>query len=71
MIQDVSIIKGKVKEMKKLVFMFVAFIAMSFMSCGNNAGNNAGNKKAANDSDTIVTVDSVDSIVADSDTIVK
>lgn len=67
MIQDVSIIKGKVKEMKKLVFMFVAFIAMSFMSCGNNAGN----KKAANDSDTIVTVDSVDSIVADSDTIVK
>jgi hypothetical protein len=53
--------------MKKLVFLFVTVIAMSFMACGNKTANGG-----ANDSDSVavdsVVVDSVvaDSIVADS-----
>jgi len=54
--------------MKKLVFMFAAVVAMSFASCGGNS-----NEAAANDSDSVVTADTVvvdttaaDSVVADS-----
>ena len=39
--------------MKKLVFMFVAFAAISFASCGNGAQNTE-----ANDSDSVAVADS-------------
>lgn len=44
--------------MKKLVFMFVAFAAISFASCGNKTSDAA----ATSDSDSVV----VDSTSADS-----
>ena len=49
--------------MKKLVFVFVAFVAVSFASCGNKT-----NQAAPVDSDSVVAVDSAaaDSTVADS-----
>ena len=53
--------------MKKLVFMFVAFVAMTFAACGGQTAGTA----SVNDSDSVV-VDSladslaVDSVVADS-----
>ena len=51
--------------MKKLVFMFVAFAAISFASCGNKTDNNA----ATTDSDSISAVDSQnDSVKHDSTT---
>ena len=43
--------------MKKLVFMFVAFVAMTFAACGGKTTGAA----SANDSDSVV-VDSLDSI---------
>lgn len=48
--------------MKKLVFMFVAFAAISFASCGNKTDNAA----VANDSDSVATVVEEDSLAADS-----
>ena len=49
--------------MKKLVFMLVAFAAISFASCGNKTDNNA----ATTDSDSVSKVDSMnDSVKADS-----
>jgi hypothetical protein len=48
--------------MKKLVFMFVAFIAMSFAACGGQTPAATG----VNDSDSIAVVDSLDSIAVDS-----
>ena len=54
--------------MKKLVFLFVAFVAVSFASCGNKAAIDA----AASDSDSVAVVeesaavDTVDSLAADS-----
>ena len=53
--------------MKKLVFMFVAMVAMTFAACGGQTPATA----SANDSDSVVVdsiVDSlaVDSVVADS-----
>ena len=36
--------------MKKLVFLFVAFAAVSFASCGNKAANS----EVASDSDSVV-----------------
>ena len=48
--------------MKKLVFMFVAFVAMSFAACGGQTPAT----NSANDSDSIAVVDSLDSIDADS-----
>ena len=39
--------------MKKLVFVFVAFVAVSFASCGNKT-----NQAAPVDSDSVVAVDS-------------
>ena len=51
--------------MKKLVFMFVAFAAISFASCGNKTDNNA----ATTDSDSVSKVDSLnDSVKTDSAT---
>ena len=47
--------------MKKLVFMFVAFVAMTFAACGGQTPATA----SANDSDSVV-IDSLDSIVVDS-----
>ena len=49
--------------MKKLVFMFVAVVAISFASCGNKT-----NQAAPVDSDSVATVDTaaVDSAAADS-----
>ena len=47
--------------MKKLVFMFVAFVAMTFAACGGQTPSTA----SVNDSDSVV-VDSLDSIVVDS-----
>jgi len=48
--------------MKKLVFLFVAFAAISFASCGNKTA-----KGAATDSDSVATVDSAaDSATVDS-----
>lgn len=47
--------------MKKLVFMFAAFAAISFASCGNKTEAPVEN----NDSDSVA-VDSVDSVQADS-----
>jgi hypothetical protein len=53
--------------MKKLVFMFVAFVAMTFAACGGQTVSTA----SVNDSDSVAVdsvVDSlaVDSVVADS-----
>lgn len=50
--------------MKKLVFMFVAFAAISFASCGNKTNDAA----AATDSIDTMAVDTLaaDSVVADS-----
>ena len=45
--------------MKKLVFMFVAFAAISFASCGNKTDNNA----ATIDSDSVSKVDSLNDSV--------
>ena len=57
--------------MKKLVFLFVTCVAMSFAACGNctaNGGSNDSDSVAVDSIDTVVvdSVDSVDSIVADS-----
>ena len=50
--------------MKKLVFVFVAFAAISFASCGNKAANNA--EEVAADSAAVETVENaaVDSTAA-------
>ncbi len=54
--------------MKKLVFLFVAFAAISLASCGNKAANDA----AASDSDSVAvveesaTIQTVDTVAADS-----
>lgn len=50
--------------MKKLVFMFVAFAAISFASCDHKTSDNA----ATTDSDSVATVDSnaTDSLSSDS-----
>lgn len=44
--------------MKKLVFMFVAFVAMSFAACGGSTASTVENDSTA--------VDSIDSVVVDS-----
>ena len=50
--------------MKKLVFLFVAFAAISFASCGNKTAQGA-----ATDSDSVATLDSAaDSATVDSAT---
>ena len=55
--------------MKKLVFMFVAFVAMSFAACGNKTAATVENDSTAVDSvDSIAVIDSIaiDSVAADS-----
>ena len=47
--------------MKKIVFMFVAMVAMTFAACGNKTAKSI----STSDSDTTI-VDSVDSATADS-----
>lgn len=47
--------------MKKLVFMFVAFVAMTFAACGGQTPATA----SVADSDSVV-VDSLDTVVVDS-----
>lgn len=49
--------------MKKLIFVFAAFVAVSFVSCGNKTSQVI----PASDSDSVVT-DS-DSVVMDSDSV--
>ena len=48
--------------MKKLLFAFIATVAMTFAACG---GQTASNQNAT-DSDSIAVVDSIDSIAVDS-----
>lgn len=50
--------------MKKLLFVMVAFAAISFASCGSKTTNGSVNDSTATDSDSVAT-DS-DSIVTDS-----
>lgn len=51
--------------MKKLVFMFAAFVALSFTSCGNKCSCNG----IQNDSTTVDST--MDSTVVDSDSVVS
>lgn len=48
--------------MKKLLFAFIATVAMTFAACGGQTASN----QTATDSDSIAVVDSIDSITVDS-----
>lgn len=48
--------------MKKLIFMFIAFTAMTFAACGNKTAASA----AMCDSDSVCNCDSVDTVLVDS-----
>ena len=48
--------------MKKLLFSFIATVAMTFAACGGQTASN----QTATDSDSIAVVDSIDSIAVDS-----
>ena len=48
--------------MKKLVFLFVAFAAVSFASCGNKAQST----EETTDSVAVETVEATDSVASDS-----
>jgi len=48
--------------MKKLLFAFIATLAMTFAACGGQTASN----QTATDSDSIAVVDSIDSIAVDS-----
>jgi hypothetical protein len=48
--------------MKKLVYAFIATVAMTFAACGGQTASN----QTAKDSDSIAVVDSIDSIAVDS-----
>ena len=50
--------------MKKIVFLFAAFVAMSFAACGGSVENTTSNDSTAVDS--IDSIEVVDSVVADS-----
>lgn len=60
--------------MKKLVFLFVAFVAVSLASCGNKAANNGESvdstavmeESVTETVDTVDTVATVDSAACDS-----
>ena len=51
--------------MKKLVFMFVAFVAVSFASCGGSTENKTTADSTATATDSIAVVDSnaTDSVI--------
>ena len=53
--------------MKKLVFMFVAVVAISFASCGNKTSDAAATDSVA--ADTTATVEVVDTTAAPVDTV--
>jgi hypothetical protein len=55
------LIKKKRKTMKKIVFLFVAFVAMSFAACGGSTEGAVSTDSTAVDS--IEIVDSIDSVV--------
>ena len=48
--------------MKKLLYVFIATVAMTFAACGGQTASN----QTATDSDSIAVVDSIDSITVDS-----
>ncbi len=48
--------------MKKLLYVFIATVAMTFAACGGQTASN----QTATDSDSIAVVDSIDSIAVDS-----
>lgn len=48
--------------MKKLFFMFIAMVAMTFAACGNKTAN----VSAQNDSDSVAVADTIDSVTTDS-----
>ena len=48
--------------MKKLLFAFIATVAMTFAACGGQTASN----QTTTDSDSIAVVDSIDSITVDS-----
>ena len=50
--------------MKKLVFMFATMVAISFASCGGQATSEVAADSTA--TDTVDTIEVVDSLVADS-----
>ena len=50
--------------MKKLAFVFVAGLAMSFASCGNKTEQAAATDRIA--ADTTVAVETIDSVATDS-----
>lgn len=52
--------------MKKLVFVFMASVAMTFAACGGQTASN----QTATDSDSIAVVDSIDSIAVVVDSVV-
>ena len=47
--------------MKKLVFAFIATVAMTFTACGGQTAT----ETVANDSDSVAVVDSLDTIAVD------
>ena len=47
--------------MKKLVFAFIATVAMTFAACGGQTAT----ETVANDSDSVAVVDSLDTIAVD------
>lgn len=63
--------------MKKLVFLFVAFVAVSFASCGNKAANTESTvdstvvEEAAPVVDDSTAVDSTAAVATDSATVAK
>lgn len=52
--------------MKAVLFAFVAFAAVSFVSCGNSTSGPSKNDSTVVDTLDSVNIDSIDSIVADS-----
>ena len=54
--------------MKKILFVIAACLTMSFASCGNNATSTFGSANDTIDADSVETVDSLnaDSVAADS-----
>ena len=56
-----SLIKKSKTKMKKLVFMFICLVAMTFAACGNQTNGSA----SQNDTDS-VSADSVDAAGVDS-----
>lgn len=52
--------------MKKLLWIFIATVALSFSACGGSTTNGSANDSVVADSDSIEAVDSVDTVAVDS-----